>query len=164
MSIHKEDLEKLAPEERIKKLKQMEEQRKKEVMQIEELIKKSLQEMRTNKIADEISPQQKPVDISRLFEPSHHFDSGIKKVTNEAPDVKYEKTIQVYDDYSKLKHFYGLIATGSSLSEDQKAAVGKIGERITTAEKYMSESEKLASILDASRIVLYKLKKETGLS
>ena len=162
MSIPKEELDKLSPEERIKKLRQMEEQRKKEVMQIEELIKQSMQEMRTNKIADEITPQQKPVDISKLFE-GHEFASQ-KKEKKPLGEARYEKVLQVYDDYSKLKQFYGMIATGSSLSEDQKAVVGKIGERITTAERYMSDSEKLASILDASRTVLYKLRKETGLN
>ena len=51
----------------------------------------------------------------------------------------------------------------SAETEEQKTAIGQIGERISTAERYMTEGEKSASKLDASRTVLYKLKKETGL-
>ena len=41
--------------------------------------------------------------------------------------------------------------------------VGETGERLNMAERYMTESEKTASKLNASRAVLYKLRKETGL-
>ena len=58
---------------------------------------------------------------------------------------------------------YGVVSSGGNLSEQQLAAIGQIGEKLSIAEKYMTESEKIASKLDASRNVLYKLKKETGL-
>ena len=42
-------------------------------------------------------------------------------------------------------------------------SIGQIGEKLNVAEKYMTESERTASKLNASKAVLYKLKKETGL-
>ena len=163
MTIHKDELDKLAPEERIKKLKHMEEMRKKEVKQIEEMIKDSMQELSVRKIADEITPPARQVDISRLFE-AEHEDTPARKAKEPIDEIRYEKVIQLYDDYSKLKQLYHTISGGASLNPDQRAAVGQIGERILTAEKYIADGEKLASILDASRVVLYKLRKEVGLN
>ena len=167
MTIDKKELTKLSPRERIKKLKLMEEERKKEVNEIEELIKKSMQELKTDKIAEEIAPEQRAVDISRLFEAKG--EERLERTAREgAPQLVkgtkgYQALVQTYEAYSQLSKFYSIVSMGGSLSEEQKTAIGQIGERISTAERYMTEGEKAASKLDASRIVLYKLKKETGL-
>lgn len=169
MSIDKKELSRLFPEERIKKLKLMEENRKKEVNEIERMIKESIQELKIDKLAGEVAPEQKPVDISRLFE-TRGEDALERTARMEAPPAAmmkgargYQAITQIYRDYSQLKEFYGAVSMGSSLTKEQIAAIGQIGERISTAERYMTESEKSASKLDASRMVLYKLKKETGL-
>ena len=159
MPIDKKELTKLSPEERIKKLKLMEEERKKEVNEIEELIKKSMQELKTDKIADEIAPGQRDVDISRLFEArgEEQLERTARKETppNLTGGTKgYQAIAQTYEAYSQLK------AMGSGLTNEQ---IADIRDRLNTAERYMTESEKAASKLDASRAVLYKLKKETGL-
>ena len=167
MTIDKKELTKLSPRERIKKLKLMEEERKKEVNEIEELIKKSMQELKTDKIAEEIAPEQRAVDISRLFEAKG--EERLERTAREgAPQLVkgtkgYQALVQTYEAYSQLSKFYSIVSMGGSLSEEQKTAIGQIGERISTAERYMTEGEKAASKLDASRVVLYKLKKETGL-
>jgi len=75
----------------------------------------------------------------------------------------YHALIQTYKAYSELKELYGVVATGSGLTKEQLKAIGDIGERLNIAEKYMTEGEKAASKLDASKAVLYKLKKETGI-
>jgi len=167
MTIDKKELTKLSPEERIKKLKLMEEERKKEVNEIEELIKKSMHELKTDKIAGEIAPEQRAVDISRLFETKGE-DRLERTAREEAPQLikgtkGYQAIVQTYEAYSQLSRFYSIVSMGGNLTEGQKTAIGQIGERISTAERYMTEGEKSASKLDASRIVLYKLKKETGL-
>ena len=167
MTIDKKELIKLSPEERIKKLKSMEEDRKKEVGEIEKLIKDSVQELKTDKLAEQIAPEQKSVDISRLFQQSSErgLERTARQATNQAPakSAGYQKIVQVYQDYSQLKEFYGMIATGTSLNREQINAIGQIGERINVAEKYMNEGEKAASKLNPSRAILYKLRKETGL-
>ena len=169
MSIDKKELVKLSPEERIKKLKLMEEERKKEVSEIEQLIKESLQALKTDKIAEEIAPGQRAVDISRLFETGggDRLEKTAREESRQASMSKgskgYQAIIQTYEAYSQLSKFYGIIRQEGSLTEEQLMAIGQIGERINRAEKYMTEGEKAASKLDASRIVLYKLRKETGL-
>ncbi len=169
MAIDKKDLARLSPEERIKKLKSLEEEKKKEVDEIEELIKKSMQELKTDKLAEEITPEQRQVDISRLFE-TRGEERLERTAREEAPPMAlakgtkgYQAFVQTYESYSQLSKFYSIVSTGGNLTEEQKTAIGQIGERINTAERYMTEGEKAASKLDASRAVLYKLKKETGL-
>ena len=164
--IDKKELKKLSPGERIKKLKLMEEERKKEVDEIERLIKNSMQELKIDKIAEEVAPEQRTVDISRLFETTG--EQRLERTAREAPTLMrgtkgYQAIVQTYEAYSQLSKFYDIVSMGGSLTQEQKAAIGQIGERISTVERYMTESEKTASKLDASRIVLYKLRKETGL-
>ena len=167
MPIDKSELNNLSPGARIKKLKQLEEERKKEAEEIGELIRKSMQELKTGKLAEEITPASKPVDISGLFEPGggEMLERTAKRegISMAKGTKSYQAFVQTYQDYSQLKGFYGIVATGGSLTQEQLAAIGQIGERIVVAEKYMTESERTVSKLDASRAVLYKLKKETGL-
>ena len=167
MPIDKSELNKLSPDARIKRLKQLEEESKKEAEEIGDLIKKSMQELRTGKLAEDIAPAQRPVDISGLFEPAggERLERTAKQSAASMPkDTKsYQAFVQTYRDYSQLKNLYGIVSIGGSLTQDQLAAIGQIGERIVKAEKYMTESERTASKLDASRAVLYKLRKETGI-
>ena len=170
MSIDKKELNKLSPEERLKKLKLMEEERKKEVVEIEELIKRSMQEIRTEKTAGEVAPESRVVDISRLFETrgEERLERTAKKEAGIVAFGKgakgYQAIVQTYEAYSQLSKFYSVVSMGGSLTEDQKAIIGQIGEKINVAERYMSEGEKAASKLDASRAVLYKLKRENGMN
>jgi len=164
--INKKELTKLSPEERIKKLKQMEQERKKEVNEIGRLITESMQELKTTKLAEDIAPEQRVVDISRLFEAvgEQALESTARKEGQTAliKGARYQKVVQTYDDYSQLKKFYSTVSMGGSLTEEERRLVGEIGERINRAERYTPAGEKTANILDASRTVLYKLKKETG--
>ena len=144
MTINKSELSKLSPEERIKKLKQLELAKKKEAEEIGDLIKASERELKTGKLAGEITPEQKPVDISRLFE-AGGGENLERTARQEVPQnfmkggKSYQAFVQTYQDYSKLKNFYGILATGGSLTQDQIAAIGQIGERINKVEKYMTE-------------------------
>ena len=168
MPIDKDELAKLSPEERIKKLKAMEEARKKEGDEIDVLIKKSMREMKIDKIAKDVAPEQRTVDISGLFEAGneHALERTARKEArgNAKPATGYHAIVQTYQAYGELKNMYGVVSSGGSLTEEQRAAIGQIGERLSRAEKYMTESEKTSSKLDASKNVLYKLKKETGLN
>ena len=167
MTIDKKELERLSPKERIKKLKSMEEERKKEVDEIEKLIRESMHELKTDKIAEEVAPEPRVVDISRLFETSGGESlerTARKESSGLAKGAKgYQALVQTYEAYSQAMQLYGIVSTGGNLSREQMNLVGEIGERLNTVEKYMPEGEKVASKLDAARAVLYKLKKETGL-
>ena len=167
MAIDKKELSRLAPKDRIKKLKKLEEDRKKEVDEIEVLIRESMKELKTDKLAEEIAPEQRPVDISRLFATSgeHALErTAIRETKELGKDTKgYQALAQTYEAYSQLQKLDKALSVYGSLTDEQKNLVGQIGERLNKAEKYISESERTASKLDAGRAVLYKLKKETGI-
>ncbi|MBI2657517.1 hypothetical protein HYX08_02370 [Candidatus Woesearchaeota archaeon] len=165
--IDKKEFTKLSPGERIKRLKLLEEEKKKEVDEIGHLIRDSMRELKTDKLAEEVAPEQKAVDISRLFESNagHNLEWTARKETASSGKGSkgYQTFLQVQYDYTKLKKFEYALSVEGTLTQEQLASIGQIGERINRAERYMTDSEKTASKLDASRIVLYKLKKETGL-
>ena len=167
MPIDKSELNRLSPDARIKRLKQLEEESKKEAEEIGDLIRKSMQELKTGKLAEEIMPAQKPVDISGLFEPGGggRLERAAKRESKGlGKDSKgYQAIAQTYEAYTQLQKLDKSLSIYGNLTEEQLAAIGQIGERISKAEKYMTESERTASKLDASRAVLYKLRKETGL-
>ena len=169
MPINKQELSKLSPENRIKKLKSMEEEKKREVGEIGELIKKSMQELKTAKIADDITPEHKPVDISRLFETTgeQRLERTAKQETSPFALTKgakaYQVLSEVYESYTKLRQFYSIVSAGGSLTEEERNLVGQIGERINKAERYSTAGEKTTDILDASRAIIYKLEQEKGL-
>ena len=166
MTVDKPGLRKMPPEERLKKLKEMEKKRKEEVGEIGELIKQSMKDLKTEKLATKIAPEQREVDISQLFERNEGEElerTTKQEFTTARPGTTYQTISQMYNDYSQLKEFYGMVSSGVGLSKDQLSSIGKIGERMNVAEKYMSEGEKTISILNPSRTILYKLKKETGL-
>ncbi len=160
MEIRKE-LEKMSPEDKIKKLKHLEEKEKKKIHEIEELIKESMRELRTNKIAKEVAPEARTVDISHLFE-AEQTQEG-RQAAKEDAAGGYERIQQMYNDYTRLVRISNAVNLGYNLTQEQKAAVGQIRERISTADRYMSDTEKAASRLDASMAVLHKLRKDAGL-
>jgi len=159
----KEELKKLKPEARIKKLKKLEGKRKVEIIEIEDLIKDSEKELKTENVAEDITPQQTEVDIGKLFEEGiENLEKTVKKESpstdKEAPG--YMSVQQAYGDYSALKD----IAHASMMGEitpAQMDAVDQIGERLDTS-KYISASKELANILVASKSTLYKIKKYAG--
>ncbi len=162
MAFDKKELAKLSPEERIKRLRLMEEDKKKEFDEIEKLIKDSMQELRTDKLAGEIAPEQRTIDISRLFEPSG--EKLERTAMREAPSLSFMKGTRGYNAIAATYQVYTelkvMAVTGNGITNEQRT---DILERLNTAERYMTESERAVSKLDASRATLYKLKKETGL-
>ena len=165
MPIDKKKLVSLPPKERLKKLKEIENERKKEGNEIEKLIMESIHEINTEKIASEITPQPKAVDITSLFLAENEESIEAKALERGViPERKeYFSHEQTYSDYSALNKLYGLVSSGGMLTTEQRADVGKIGERIVVAEKYITEGDKTSNLLNASRAVFYKLKKQTGI-
>src|SRR3989344_4312122 len=103
--INKAELHRLNPEERIKRLKQLEEQSKKEFLEIEKLIKEAGKEIKIDRIAEENMPHPAAVDITRLFEAEgESLERTVKKEASESShDPGYRMLTQAYEDYSKLK-------------------------------------------------------------
>ena len=158
----KKELKKLKPEDRLKKLKELEEKRKAEITDIEELIKNSKEDIKTDAVADEIAPEQTEVNIGKLFkEESEQLEGTVKK---EAPKTEEDKDTafkQLYTDYTALQEM-AQASTYGALTSEQEEVVDQIGERLDKT-KYQSASDEVANILVASRSVLYKIKKYAGL-
>ena len=160
----KEELKKLRPKDKLKRLKELEGKRKTEMGEIENLIKDSEKEVRTEEGAEEITPEQPEVDITRLFgEETVRLETTVKK---EAPDtergeVGYMPFKQAYNDYTRLQDITYASMMGP-LTTTQMDTVDRIGERLDRT-KYHSQSAEVADILVASRAALYKIRKYAGL-
>ena len=161
----KEELNKLSLRERLRRLKQLEEDRKKEIEEIDSLIKDSQKKLRTEEVAEEVSPEEREVDISRLFKQEE--EELERTAREEAPSeeaeegARYLSMQQAVDDYDELRELtYASIEGG--LNENQMEAVDKIGERLDRA-KYVSASKEVANVLVGSRAALYKIRKYAGL-
>jgi len=159
----KSELKKLRPRDKIKRLKELGEKRKTEMTAIEELIKDSEKELKTEKVAEEVAPQQSEIDLTRLFEEeSGKLESTVKKEApeTEGKDRGYTAFKQAYNDYNRLQDIAYASMMGP-LSETQMDTVDRIGERLDRT-KYKSASQEVADMVVASRAALYKIKKYAG--
>ena len=120
-----DDIKKLSPEERIRRLKELEEERKKEIKEAEELMKSSKDEIVVQeKIKRDIPiPQLKAVDIDHLFsraekemfEAKHgQRQKGLKDIVT---DVKPQKKEEVLPEALPLEEAVAL--EQAQLTEEQ---------------------------------------------
>jgi hypothetical protein len=90
-----DDIKKLTPEERIRRLKKLEEEKRKEIDEAEKLLKQSEEEFEeTEKLRKDIPiPQMKAVDIDALFTPEEKqlFATKRYKDSRPAEEEKEEK-------------------------------------------------------------------------
>lgn len=161
----KGELKKLRPEQRIKKLKELEEKTKKNIVAIEDLIKDSENELKNDSFADSISPKHENVDIGRLFEGESGQLEGTVKKNSKADKAGfgtgYLSLQQAYSDYSQLRDIAYASMSGL-LTSSHVEVLDQIGERLDNS-KYKVASAEVANILVASKAVLYKVKKYAGL-
>ncbi|MFH0867751.1 MAG: hypothetical protein V1831_00395 [Candidatus Woesearchaeota archaeon] len=160
----KKELKKLRPRDRLKRLKELGEKRKTEMTDIEELIKDSEKDLKTEEVAEEITPEQEEVDIGRLFqEESEQLERTVKKDApeTETENLGYQVFKRVYNDYATLQEI-AYAGMEGSLTSEQMDKVDKIGERLDRT-KYQSAGQEVANMLVASRSTLYKIKKYAGL-
>jgi len=97
------EIKKLSPEERIKRLKKIEEENKKEINEAEKIIKDSIREIDVKeKIKDLPIPQIKAVDIESLFSPEEkevfaakrYKDLRVRHVEEETAEIPLEETVE----------------------------------------------------------------------
>ena len=91
MTLNKEDLRKLSPEERIKKLKEFEEEKSKEAEEAKDLIKRTEAEIERNKNIPDIDvPAIEEVDIAKIFEAEEGLEGAVDVKSEEDSPVKYD--------------------------------------------------------------------------
>jgi hypothetical protein len=75
-----EEIKKLPPKERLKRLQELEEKRKKQEEEAKKIIEESLKEIKLDKMLQEIEvPQQEEVDVDKLFEQSIDIEEQVKE-------------------------------------------------------------------------------------
>lgn len=160
----RKELGKLKPRDRLKKLKKLGEKRKMQIGEIEELIKDSEKDLKTEEVAEEITPEQTEINITRLFEEeTGQLESTVREEAPETERVEqgYMFLKQAYSDYSRLQDIAYASMMGP-LTSAQADTVDRIGERLDRT-KYQSASQEAVNILVASRAALYKIRKYAGL-
>ena len=159
MAIDKKELSKLDPQDRIKKLKEIEEQNKEEIAEIEKLIDENKSEIEQDIVEKRaVIPEAKEINIDELFESPV---SRLEKTASEALSDEEEQkiTYEFAQAYEILKDTaYG----DDEGKKDLLQKVDRIGERLEKA-KYMSISEEASKMLTASQGVIYKIRKMAGL-
>ena len=103
MATRLNEIKKLSPEERIEKLKKIEEENKKEINEAEKIIKDSIREINVKeKIRDLPIPQIKAVDIESLFSPEEkevfavkrYKDLVVRHAEEEKAEIPLEETVK----------------------------------------------------------------------
>lgn len=153
--LDKEELKKLTPDERIKKLKKIEEENRKEIEKAGELIQKTEAEITRENIAESIKiPETKTIDIEDLFRKEQNLETTVKE---EAPSEEKEEgpLYQLAQDYQEVK---GMLYNSEDLNENQLEWIDQLGERVEKI-KYQSTSDQLANLVVATKSIVHKLKK-----
>jgi hypothetical protein len=127
-----DEIKKLSPEERIKRLKELEDEKRKEIEEAEKLIKESVVEIeQAEDIKQKIPvPQMKAVDIDNLFTQEEkqvfatkrYQDSKLKTADEKKPEEKPEETTLEDAVWEEQKN----------LTEEQIAQQRQYGEQLAT--------------------------------
>jgi|TARA_Y100000310_G_scaffold264603_1_gene275273 hypothetical protein len=160
----KKELSKLKPGDRLKRLKELEKKRKNEIVDIGDLIKDSEKELKTEEVAEEITPGQTEVNIGKLFEEGDQLERTAREEapeTTEREERIYVSFQQAYSDYARLQDI-AYSSMMDSITSAQEGTLDQIGERLDNT-KYQSASQEVANILVASKAALYKIRKYAGL-
>ena len=152
--INKEELEKLTPAEKIKKLRKLEQESKKEIREAEDLIKKTEAAIEREKIAESVQvPETKQVDISELFaKPESALEQAAEEAKKDLTDDNVKYFVQ--NAYEGVRE-----ALYSESSEELMNKVNAIGEKLDKV-KYMGVNDEIANLAVAAKGMIYKLRKD----
>ena len=170
MALDKKEFEKLLPEQRIKRLKELEqkllEERKKDAAEIDSLIKKSLEELHQGKIAQRIAPPPRDSDISTVFS-EEEMKAAIphkERKEDEPSAPSYFQKEQLVKDYSVVKDLLGYELSPGSLGKEQIKRLEDINTRISKASyQALSHSDQVAILVSATKEALYRVRKYGGI-
>jgi len=165
--INKEELMRLSPEERIRRLRQLEEERKKEIEDAQKLIRESEGQIERDRSLEDVEvPEAPSVDISKLF--GAEEKETLEGAVEEAPQPEMEGEhlrYQVQQDYEALKELQEGMINNTVNPYDAANQVNEIEERLNTInyQQAKQESKEVADQLVASRNVIQMIKKYGGI-
>ncbi len=151
--IDKDELRKLSPEKRIKRLKELEEKRKKELEETDRLIRESFDELESRELPDE-PPEEEPV--RRILEERSDLEEQV--MAEEPPEgtgrqQNIEYAINLYDELAGMAQ--ETAGPGEGYMKMDRAA--EIYDRILETERYQSQDETVKSIAEGSRRLMKEL-------
>lgn len=156
--LDKEELEKLTPAERIKKLRKIEQENKKEIEEAEKLIQRTETEIEREKLTESIKvPETRSIDIGKLFEEEKEsLEATVRQEAPAAEGAKEESQLyQLAQAYEEVKELY---QSEEPLNERQLEWIDRLGERVEKA-RYETLSKDVANLVVATRSLLYKIRK-----
>ncbi len=142
MAIDKDELKKMSPAERLKRLKELEEERKKDIDETTDLIKRTEAELNDRSPLFEV-PELEPVDISKLFLAEEGLEAEVHQPSEEENNVKYTGNVAP-------------VEASYDVPDEHDWVRGDISQREFI--KYESTTEK-ADELTGSRSLLKNIKK-----
>jgi hypothetical protein len=170
MALDKKELEKLLPEERIKKLREFEQklvdERRRESAEIEALLKKSMEDLHKDDLAKKLAPKDpRANDIASVFTKEEmEAISTPRRKQAEEPEVSYRTQKQLLEDYSSIKEMLGYELTPGSLDREQIRRIEDIRGRILKSSyQSLSHSDQTAVLVSATKEALYRVRKYSGL-
>jgi hypothetical protein len=149
-SFDPKELKRLSPEERLKRLKALEEERKKELVEADKLIKESIVELEEAVQVRERPPE--PQQTGRIPEPES--ESALERqVRKEEPAGDVKQGVQY------AINLYGELAEAREAGQgyDTRMRAVDLYERIKQQEQYMSQDSTVKHIAEGSRRIMREL-------
>lgn len=154
--LDKNELQKMTPSERIKRLKELEEENKQEIEEAEDLIQKTEADITREKISESVKvPETKPVDIESLFKGEPGLETTVRE---EAPAREAEAEGPLYQLAQAYEEARGMLYSEEPLNSRQLEWIDRMGERVEKI-KYQTTSDEIANLAVATRSLIHKIKK-----
>jgi hypothetical protein len=155
--LDKNELKKLSPEERIKKLRELEENKRKELEETNSLIKQSLDELEEiQQVVEEKPPIE---DNSAKFQDDQNLEEQIEQSNISTPKIvdddstNIEYAINLYDELTDMA--INPDQTDNGYANMDRAT--EIYERIKETEKYQSTDQTVRNIAEGTRRIMKEL-------
>ena len=153
--INKEELQKLKPEERIKKLRELQRKNVREFQEAKKLIAETEGQISREEIAERVKvPETREVDITKLFD-EVPVNVSLAEIAREEVTQQNERYIAEIS-YEVAKNALEAFYEGEKIDLE---AVDAVGEKLQKV-KYTTSNEDIATLAIATLQVFYKLKKE----
>lgn len=151
--INKEKFNNLDPEKRIEKLRQLKRKMKKDAVEIDKIITDSEHQLKIDKIAEEVAPELRHIDVSALFDNLEGLEGQLRGTGETAEDKQQGYAPNTgYSDYKPV----------NARAEEQNIPVDHVGEIINIF-RYESETDKVVDAVVASKSVPTKIKRYAGI-
>lgn len=159
MALDKEKLRRLEPEERIRRLREIEDESKKEIEEAERLIRESEEDIRREEAVSEVEmPEAETVDITKLF--GEEEEKLEETVREEAPLEETDEEKVMYE-VEKIRDYMEHVGE-SPVSEYTMGKVERMSNELNSI-NYAQLSRQAADEFNATRNIVYEMKKHLGM-